>query len=602
MSLTGTLARASFIRRFMGLSHEGKRDMYAAFGYPNPLTTGHLYAMYLRNGIANRIVKAYPQATWRDVPQFNDGQGNTSEEGDDYSVFVESVEKALKKHKLLRLIERADRLSSIGRYGLIVFGFNDGARMSEPLMPGNHELLWTSAYSEGSVTVQNWNMDPKSARHSLPQTYNVTAATFTDGAQPATKSMNVHYSRCIHVSEFLDENDVYGVPRLHPIYNHLMDLEKVVGGSAETFWITANRGIALSAADDHDLSPEDYTKAKEESEAFVNGLTRNMVLQGMNATVLGSEDPDPGPNATVLLDLISGGSGIPKRILLGTERGELSSAQDENNWSERIDERRVQYATPMLLTPVINLLIATGNIIKPQGDWNCEWPDSGTLGPVAQADLGLARTNALVAYANSPGASLIVPESEFRQEILQLDPVSSHAIAEVEPDLPEDDPVDVPDDDETAPVPPVNTNATPKSLYVRRNVLNAAAIRDWAASQGFKDIVPDLHVTVMYSKKHVDWMQFSPSYAEDDDGAMMIHPGGARSIEKFGDAIVLSFASDGLQWRHREMRQGGCSYDHTIYQPHVTITYSSEGIDATKIAAYQGAIALGPEIFEEVKA
>ena len=101
----------------------------------------------------------------------------------------------------------------------------------------------------------------------------------------------------------------------------------------------------------------------------------------------------------------------------------------------------------------------------------------------------------------------------------------------------------------------------------------------------------------------MDWLSVAESWNEGDDGSFMVHPGGPRVVERFGSCIVLSFVSDGLFWRHRTLIEAGGSHDYTRYQPHITLCEDPDNlIDVSKIEPYTGAIALGPEIFEDVKA
>jgi len=137
-------------------------------------------------------------------------------------------------------------------------------------------------------------------------------------------------------------------------------------------------------------------------------------------------------------------------------------------------------------------------------------------------------------------------------------------------------------------------DAAPRTLYVRRDVINKAEIKKWAEAQGFTDIVPDLHVTIMYSRQPVDWFKMGNAWS----AKMEMPAGGPRQMHSFGDARVLLISADELRWRHDEMIRAGASYDHPEYQPHITISYAGmpDGVEA-----YQGKIVLGPEIFEEVK-
>src|SRR5690606_14312861 len=108
-------------------------------------------------------------------------------------------------------------------------------------------------------------------------------------------------------------------------------------------------------------------------EEFTNKQKRYIVAQGITATSMGSDYPDPKMNAETLIDLIAGAVGIPKRILLGTERGELASSQDENNWSQTISDRRSLYAAPNIVVPLIAKLIQHGVVREPNGMFKVEW-------------------------------------------------------------------------------------------------------------------------------------------------------------------------------------------------------------------------------------
>lgn len=165
-------------------------------------------------------------------------------------------------------------------------------------------------------------------------------------------------------------------------------------------------------------------------------------------------------------------------------------------------------------------------------------------------------------------------------------------------------------DDETAeeevePAPRVAANdAAPRTLYVQRKLLNAPEFLAWARGQGFSSTLAadDLHVTVLFSRRPVDWMKMGDMWSGDSKGNVMVSPGGPRLVEPLGDkgAVVLLFSSTDLQWRHRSMIEAGASHDYDEYQPHVTITYEGKGLDLSKVEPYRGKLVFGPEIFEEL--
>lgn len=142
-------------------------------------------------------------------------------------------------------------------------------------------------------------------------------------------------------------------------------------------------------------------------------------------------------------------------------------------------------------------------------------------------------------------------------------------------------------------------DAAPRTLYVRRDVLNRAEIERWAKSQGFTDIVPDLHVTIAYSRRPVDWFEVGTSWSEKLD----IAPGGPRQMAELGpdgEYKALLITASELVWRHREIIEAGASWDWPDYQPHISIQIGGD-IDLDDVEPYQGRIVLGPEIFEGVK-
>lgn len=144
-------------------------------------------------------------------------------------------------------------------------------------------------------------------------------------------------------------------------------------------------------------------------------------------------------------------------------------------------------------------------------------------------------------------------------------------------------------------------DAAPRTLYIRRDVLNAADIVAWAKSQGIEDVQEGLHVTVIHTRTPIDWIAVGQAgeWSSEDDGKMVIAPGGPRLVERFGEAVVLQFASTRLAWRHEDIKRLGAETDHPEYQPHVTITWNAPELDLSKIEPYRGKIELGPEIFEE---
>ncbi len=64
-----TLTRRSQLSKLAGQHFQGARDLYDTFGYPRHLLAEDYTAIYLRQDLAARIVDAFPDATWREIPE-----------------------------------------------------------------------------------------------------------------------------------------------------------------------------------------------------------------------------------------------------------------------------------------------------------------------------------------------------------------------------------------------------------------------------------------------------------------------------------------------------------------------------------------------------
>ena len=109
----------------------------------------------------------------------------------------------------------------------------------------------------------------------------------------------------------------------------------------------------------------------------------------------------------------------------------------------------------------------------------------------------------------------------------------------------------------------------------------------------------DMHVTVCYSKRPLDWAAAgaAPNTME------VVTVSGKNKIQKLGDkgAVVQFVDSPELQARHSKFRSVGASHDYPSYVPHMSITYSGAELDTDKLVPFPGTIYLGGERFQPVK-
>lgn len=184
----------------------------------------------------------------------------------------------------------------------------------------------------------------------------------------------------------------------------------------------------------------------------------------------------------------------------------------------------------------------------------------------------------------------VYEDDEFGTEGIEIIPPPEDPVAELDAEIARVDAI------LKAAGEPVDVADAVLPLYISRKVLNAEEVLTWAREQGFENLLDadELHVTQAYSRQPLEWFDVDQSWEEK----LEIGAGGPRSIEMFGSAVVLRFASRSLQWRFEELQKLGASWDYAEYKPHVTLSYA--GSIPPGAVPYQGRLELGPEIFEEV--
>ena len=296
--------------------------------------------------------------------------------------------------------------------------------------------------------------------------------------------------------------------------------------------------------------------------------------------------------------LAAGAIGIPATRLLGRAPAGMNATGDgdERVYFDRLDTMRGE--TGEALTPLDEAMIRSALGRRPE-ELHYTWPDLRQLSAKDRADIGdkIASKWEKIANLGVYGQEEIRAASANDLIEAGCAPGLEAAMAETAEAGLGFEEGDEPEDDDPAAL----GDAAPRTLYVRRDVLNGAEILAWAKEQGFTKTLPadDLHVTITYSRTPVDWMKMGEPWA----GKLEIEPGGPRLMEAFGeagDAKVLLFTSNELRWRHERMVEEGASWDHDEYQPHITISYDPDAPGIAAIKPYQGRIVLGPEIFEEL--
>ncbi len=378
-----------------GMQAEGARNMYKVFGWKQQPEHKDYVAKYLKQDITQRVIQAPVNALWADPPMVT---GDTA--------FQKAWDDLLAQHAVFSELQRVDILSGLGRFAVMLIGLDDGQKLDTKVSKGtNRKVIYLQPYAEGSVDIKTYDRNQASPRFGLPEVYTITPGAFEAGLVGSQKvtptidgvasSFEVHYSRLLHIAEGALESKVFGHSRLEAVYNVLDDILKVTGGSAEMFWLSANRGLHIDVDKDMDLKKDDAENLSDEIDEYEDQLRRVIRTRGVKINSLGSEVADPRGTFDVQMSLLASATGIPKRVLAGSEAGQLASQQDRANWAIRVEERIKNHGQPTVLIPFLRLLIDVGVLPAPQS-MMIEWPDAFKMNPLerAQTSAQMARSAA----------------------------------------------------------------------------------------------------------------------------------------------------------------------------------------------------------------
>lgn len=440
-NMAGSLHRA-FLNRTKWISDlltSRNRNLNHECGYPETLTLEHFEEAFCRNGIATRAVTIFPEESWKfdpEVYETEDVQQTTPFE----------VEWATIKDTLFpfHYLERIDILSGIGRYGVMLIGIDDGKMLDEPIdsvvrgeAPGSkiHNITYLRCFTESLAQIAEVEKDQTSPRYGQPTFYNLKFLDNTEGTnslENATMDVKVHWSRIIHVCDERTTSEVIGTPRLENIFDRLHDLRKLLGGSGEMFWKGGFPGYSIETVPDSSGLPVkmDLESISDEMEKYMSSLQRYIALENANLKPMFPQIADPRGHIEVQFQAISVAKGIPMRVFMGSEQGELASSQDRRNWIERVMRRQNRYVSPCIIRPFVDRLILMGVLPEPSEPYKIEWPDLISPSKDERASIAKKMAEAIATYMGSE-AEQIMPPMAFLMYVMGFNQEESEYILEM---------------------------------------------------------------------------------------------------------------------------------------------------------------------------
>lgn len=423
---------SSLLSRSQYLNAYGEnRDLYKTCGYPENLDFFKYKTMYEREGLATRVINVMSEETWSEPPEVYEKASGRDTPWE--RIWNELVED----HNVWFYLSLIDTISGIGSYGVLFCGFDDKEHPSEPVDSSKqNKLLYLQAFDQEGARIDSVDQDPRSPRYGLPVFYTLktTRPADIDGVTcyaGEQEEIRVHWTRCVHVFDGMHCSRVFGIPRLRPVYNTLLDIQKIKGGSSEMLWAGGFPGFALETPDNiHETVEFDPSIVEEEITKYLNGMKRWMGFESLHVKSLAPQVADPTAHFAMNVGYIAATIGCPLRVLMGSEAAHLASEQDSVRWNGRIGRRRVMITTPRILNKFIETL-TYANVLPPvKKRIYADWKDLNSKSDEDKANYGVKITQALLQYVTS-GVEKVMPLEKYLVIVLHFSEVEAKSIVEL---------------------------------------------------------------------------------------------------------------------------------------------------------------------------
>lgn len=336
-------------------------DSWCSYGYKEALCFNDYYRLFERGGIAHGAVMTLNEACWSTEPEVIEGDEEDRAEAP--TAWEKQFKKLAKRLKLWEKLRDADMRRLVGRYSGIILQFKDSKDWDKPVGKASEaQLINLIPAWEGQLTVLSWFDNPKDPNFGKPKEfqYHENAVDNNMTAEPG-RMVTLHPDRVVILGDIRN-----GIPFLQAGFNDCVNMEKVLGGSGESFLKNASRQLAINF--DKEVNLEEIARAhgvpSSELQEIFDEVTRGMnrgqdqtvITKGATVTPLVANVPDPIPAFDVSLQSFCASIRTPSKIIVGNQTGERASTEDQKTFNKRCQGRRVSVLSSDIETFVDHLM------------------------------------------------------------------------------------------------------------------------------------------------------------------------------------------------------------------------------------------------------
>ncbi|WXL23924.1 anti-CBASS Acb1 family protein [Ectopseudomonas mendocina] len=414
-----------------GAIDDKRPQAWCEYGFPKTVDFGQLMSLYRRGGLAFGAVKKITDKCWSTDPEVIEGEGKR-DRTKNTTKWEKTVSEIFNNALWYNFFE-SDKRRLVGRYSGLLLQINDSNGWDQPVVGSKSKLVkvipaWACSLQPGELET-----DTKSENYGKPKEW--TYREVLPGGHVSDRK--IHPDRVFILGDYA--SDAIGF--LEPAYNNFVSIEKVEGGSGESFLKNASRQLNVNFDKEVDLAgiAAIYGVGLDELQVKFNDAARQvnrgndlmLITQGATTTPLVSAVPDPTPTYNINLQTISAALDIPTKVLVGMQTGERASSEDQKYFNARCQARRVRELTREINDFVAHLMRI--KLIDTKAKFTAIWDDLTV--PAKAEMLANSKTLAEINEKSLGGGAEYFSASEIRE-------TAGYEPDELPEPLPDNDPED----------------------------------------------------------------------------------------------------------------------------------------------------------------